>query len=303
MSLLCAVLKLAAGEWQIIPSNPCRGIGKPVGEQRKRRLSEEEERQLRVALYARSDNGRLSRFVMTAFYTGMRAGEIAKLEKSAVSLEKKQILLKMTKNSESRLVPISDEMCNVIRGAIDSTPKDSPYVFPSYANNGSYSPYDYSGPWRRTLKAAGIGDLRFHDLRHEFVSRLFEKTPLSDGQIAALSGHKSPQALWRYKHLRNEQMRPVIEEHTLQLIQRDVMREVEEDVQAALKEAMHSETPDWEKIRRVIGAKAADRFQKLANDKNDTKPVETPDWGDFGRIFGPEAANKLKKPTKVKSVK
>jgi integrase len=284
MALLCTVMSLAAGEWSLIPSNPCRGVSKPSGVERKRRLSEEEERRLRVALYARSDQKRLTRFVLTAFYTGMRAGEIAKLEKRSLKLDKKQIVLESTKNSESRLIPLSDEMCSVLRHALASSPADSPYIFTSRSRaGGAYVPFSYSSAWRETLKAAGIENLRFHDLRHEFVSRLFEKTQLSDGQIAALSGHKSPQALWRYKHLRSEQMRPVIESHALELVQRDVMQEVEDEIHKAMTDALTAENPDWEWIQRVLGKRTVNKLRKLpglpsdpAKAKQSTKNAKAP---------------------------
>lgn len=48
-------------------------------------------------------------------------------------------------------------------------------------------------------------DLRFHDLRHEAVSRLVEGG-LSDQEVSAISGHKSMQMLKRYTHLRAEDL-------------------------------------------------------------------------------------------------
>ncbi|WP_319025869.1 tyrosine-type recombinase/integrase [Acidithiobacillus ferriphilus] len=48
-------------------------------------------------------------------------------------------------------------------------------------------------------------DLRFHDLRHEATSRLFEKG-LNLMQVAAITGHKTLQMLKRYTHLRVEDL-------------------------------------------------------------------------------------------------
>ena len=45
--------------------------------------------------------------------------------------------------------------------------------------------------------------LRFHDLRHEAVSRFFEKG-LSLPEVAAISGHKDPRMLMRYTHPKAE---------------------------------------------------------------------------------------------------
>jgi len=59
--------------------------------------------------------------------------------------------------------------------------------------------------WAEAVKRAGLEDLRFHDLRHEAVSR-FVEAGLADQQVAAISGHKSMQMLKRYTHLRGEDL-------------------------------------------------------------------------------------------------
>ena len=59
--------------------------------------------------------------------------------------------------------------------------------------------------WRRAVKAADIADFRFHDLRHEAVSRLFERG-LNVMEVSAISGHKNLQMLRRYTHLKAEDL-------------------------------------------------------------------------------------------------
>jgi integrase len=49
---------------------------------------------------------------------------------------------------------------------------------------------------------AKLKDLRFHDLRHEAISRFFENSDLDAMEIRLISGHKSLQMLARYSHLR-----------------------------------------------------------------------------------------------------
>jgi len=66
-------------------------------------------------------------------------------------------------------------------------------------------PYEFRPAWRRTLEDVGIKGLRFHDLRHEAVSRLVE-AGLGDLEVAATSGHKSMQMLRRCTHLRAEDL-------------------------------------------------------------------------------------------------
>jgi integrase len=56
---------------------------------------------------------------------------------------------------------------------------------------------------QRARKRAGLSRLRFHDLRHEALSRLFE-AGLSVPEVAMVSGHRTPAMLFRYTHPRAE---------------------------------------------------------------------------------------------------
>ena len=57
--------------------------------------------------------------------------------------------------------------------------------------------------WERLKWRVGIVDLRFHDLRHEAISRFFEYG-LSVPEVALISGHKDTRMLFRYTHLKPE---------------------------------------------------------------------------------------------------
>jgi len=49
-------------------------------------------------------------------------------------------------------------------------------------------------------------DLRWHDLRHEGVSRLFGLTDFRDSEVMAISGHLRTEMLARYRHLRADRL-------------------------------------------------------------------------------------------------
>jgi integrase len=57
----------------------------------------------------------------------------------------------------------------------------------------------------RAIRWAGIEDLRFHDLRHEATTRLFEKG-LNIMEVAGITGHKDLRMLRRYTHLKAEDL-------------------------------------------------------------------------------------------------
>jgi integrase len=59
--------------------------------------------------------------------------------------------------------------------------------------------------WRRLKQKHNIAGVRFHDLRHEAISSLFERG-LSLPEVALISGHKDPRMLMRYTHLRAEEL-------------------------------------------------------------------------------------------------
>jgi len=67
------------------------------------------------------------------------------------------------------------------------------------------NPQSLAHAWQAACQRTGIDDLHFHDLRHEAVSRLFERG-LSMMEVASISGHKSLSMLQRYTHLRAEDL-------------------------------------------------------------------------------------------------
>lgn len=275
MALLCVILNLAAGEWQLIPANPCKGVRKPKGMERDRRLDEAEEKALRLTLMRRKDK-RLLRFFLVAFYTGMRAGEIAELKKSYFNVERRCLDLPpaATKSNKSKRIVLTDHAYNILIQAANDAEEVSPFIFSSKSRNGEYHPFDYGCAWHRVLRKAGISDLHFHDLRHEFVSRLFENTKLSDGQIASLTGHSDPRSLWRYKHLRSELLRPDVQEVSDMLVNRRIMSEIAQEMDPRQDDQKYAKdswalrllmdaNPDWAFYRLHLDADDIAELKKL----------------------------------------
>ena len=77
---------------------------------------------------------------------------------------------------------------------LNSMPRDGERILP-------YSTDAISAAFTRACRILGIEDLRFHDLRHEGISRLFEMGRTIP-QVAAVSGHRSWTSLKRYTHIR-----------------------------------------------------------------------------------------------------
>ena len=125
----------------------------------------------------------------------MRRSEIAELRWEHMNIKACTVRLPLTKNGEARTVPLSSAARDVLR-ALPRRLDGSVFGLRAKTITEAFE-------W--AVQKAGIEDLTFHDLRHEAVSRLFERG-LNPMQVAAISGHKTLQMLKRYTHLRAEDL-------------------------------------------------------------------------------------------------
>lgn len=166
-----------------------------------------ENKRLLTAVDAYS-NPMFSWIVRIALETGMRLSEIGGLRLGQIDLQKRIVKLDITKNSSPRTVPLTRAATAAFQAAIDNPirpPETDLVFFGEPGRDGIRRTYLFDKAWTDAKKAAGLVDFRFHDLRHEAVSRLVE-AGLSDQEVSAISGHKSMQMLKRYTHLRAEDL-------------------------------------------------------------------------------------------------
>ena len=209
LALLSHLFTVAIQEWGMgLTFNPVLNIRKPSpGEGRDRRLSPDEELRLINAVNAHS-NPMLGWIVRIALETGMRASEISTLRRHQVDLERRVLRLRDTKNDSARTVPLNRFATEAIRSAMNNPirPIDCDLVFfGEPGRDKKRHPYAFTKVWGGLKNKLKMTDFRFHDLRHEAVSRLVE-AGLSDQEVSAISGHKSMQMLKRYTHLRAEDL-------------------------------------------------------------------------------------------------
>lgn len=131
-----------------------------------------------------------------AVETAMRLSEIYSLDAYQVDLGKRTVFLERTKNGDSRQVPLSSVAVAALQGF-----KGFGYGMVSTKTTSTLSQY-----FARVLKKAGCVGLHFHDLRAEATCRLFERTRLSDMQIARITGHRDPKVLMKYARLRGSDL-------------------------------------------------------------------------------------------------
>lgn len=188
LSLLSKVLKIANQEWGVpfpkgIPS--VRKPKRPSG--RDRRLQDGEYERLLDAL---SESPVVGQIVVLAVETAMRRGELVKIKWAHINFASRTLHIPETKTGVPRDVPLSERALALLEQLEHSSDK----VF-------DIQPDSVSQAFERACKRAGIEGLRFHDLRHEATSRLFEKG-LNTMEVATITGHKTLEMLNRYTHLR-----------------------------------------------------------------------------------------------------
>ena len=186
-------LKIAINEWGLmLSSNPVDMVKMPPSSPaRNRRLEDGEFDRLKEAA-KQTKNPHIWSVIVFAIETGMRRGEILGLQWEHVDLDRRIAYLPLTKNGSSREVPLSTKAAQVLAGQRQRN--DTPSPFPITSNG-------FRLAWDRLRGRAGLSDLRFHDLRHEAISRFFE-LGLNIPEVAVISGHKDPRMLFRYTHLR-----------------------------------------------------------------------------------------------------
>ena len=108
-----------------------------------------------------------------------------------VDLKERVVHLEDTKNGEARNVPLSSQVIDTLK----TLPRSMDgRVLPTTAEA-------LKNAFERARKRASLEHLNFHDLRHEAVSRLFERG-WNIMEVAAVSGHKDLQSLKRYTNLK-----------------------------------------------------------------------------------------------------
>lgn len=209
LALLGHMFTMAIKEWGLgLPFNPVLNIRRPApGPGRNRRLTTDEEKRLFEAVDKHS-NPMLRWIVRIALETGMRSSEIVTLRRSQVDLSRRVVRLIETKNTLPRTVPLTAEATSIFQQALANPirPINTDLIFfGEPGKDKQRRPYNFNKVWLDIKRAAGCADFRFHDLRHEAVSR-FVEAGFSDQEVSAISGHKSMQMLKRYTHLRAEDL-------------------------------------------------------------------------------------------------
>lgn len=169
-------------------------VGRPV--KRERRLKKMEETALLSVFEANSRKFYMADIIRFALASARRQSEIMGLQWNDLHLETQTILVRNMKHPTAKNFTKKSKLSNQAVAIIKRQPKTDARIFPyNHRTVGAY--------FAQACKVLEIDGLRFHDLRHEATSRLFE-AGYSIVEVQQFTLHESWATLKRYTHLRPE---------------------------------------------------------------------------------------------------
>jgi integrase len=185
-----------------------------------RALTADEEKRLWETARSRTDWTVAYLAGMVAANTTMRSCEIKGLRLMDVDFTARLLNIRRTKTDAGvRMIPLNAQAHwaleqLAIRAARLGAHSPHDYLLPRRLSKGVYDEtrpqLTWRSAWRRLTKAAGLGGLRFHDLRHHCITRLAE-AGVPEQTLMAIAGHVSRKMLEHYSHIRVQAKREAVE--------------------------------------------------------------------------------------------
>lgn len=203
LRILRHAYNLAMREWELVKESPFSKIKIPKGDvKRVRYLSENEEARLWEFL-----PDWLKPMVLIAKETGLRLSNLTNLQWSQVDLFRKMIILETTKNGDALGIPMTENVFQTLKNLNKIRRIDSDYIFGKEGK--PFRRWWISKNFRDAVRKSGIENFRFHDLRHDFCSKLVQRG-VDLYSVAGLAGHRDIKTTQRYAHLSPEKLKSAI---------------------------------------------------------------------------------------------
>jgi integrase len=191
---------IAMKEWHWMTENPFLQVKKLAEPTGRTRFLSDSEREALLKACRESQSPELLPVVLIALITGARWGEILNLKWGDVDFERGLLILRDTKNKDTRSVPVTGEALELLRQRSRVRSIGTDLVFPSARGD---APISLHKSFDRAVQRAGLANFRFHDLRHTAASYL-AMSGATLSEIAAVLGHRTLQMVKRYSHLTNQ---------------------------------------------------------------------------------------------------
>lgn len=190
-----------AVEWSILDKSPAQHVKlmKDRSGKRARYLEDDERKRLETAFKAR-DGDFISVMTKLSLLTGLRRGEVFKVEWADIDFDKKLIHVRATKakSGKDRYVPMNNKTLSLLKAWRIKSGHRTGLLFRTRTGS-RYQ--DIKRHWKKLMSEAEISDFRFHDCRHDFCSCLV-MNGIDLYAVKELAGHSTITVTERYAHLR-----------------------------------------------------------------------------------------------------
>ena len=201
-----------------IKASPCDGIRRPSQKPRREGRALNESEIAAVIAAAEEVDERTAAMVWVMGRAGLRIGEVLALRRDDLgdgvlhvrgSMSRREGLRPVKGRDGARTVPISPDLEGRLRSHLADQRVASWDGWIFTASRGGQVRYDNwrTRTWRRIVKAADVGDVHPHDLRHTLATRLFVVDGWTVPQVQAYLGHVDPTVTLRvYTHVAAEEL-------------------------------------------------------------------------------------------------
>jgi integrase len=207
---------LACQEWQWVTENPFRRVSKLRENGGRNRFLTREELLNLLESCKENKNPHLYGMVLIAASVGLRFGEVANLRWKNIDFEYGFATLETTKNGDSRVVPLPDQLITFLK-QLQSPNQADDFLFPSKDPAKRYPHSMIRKAFQKALKEAGIENFKYHDLRHTCASHL-AMNGATQSEMMEILGHRSPTMTRRYAHFSKEHIARVLQKTSNSLI-------------------------------------------------------------------------------------
>lgn len=198
LNLMSGIFTHAIKEWSVpLRENPVHLVSRPAGADNARTRRYAQKDIDAILKHSSWDEGKKPQVgreyvgwaMLLAIETAMRLGELTSMRVGDFDAEARTVHLEMTKNGDSRTVPLSTKAVKWMTHLTTGREADEKVIPLTSESLGVY--------FRQVRDDAGLADLHFHDTRHEAATRLSKKLA-NVLELSAVTGHRSLQSLKRY---------------------------------------------------------------------------------------------------------
>ncbi|HEX8532900.1 MAG TPA: site-specific integrase [Allosphingosinicella sp.] len=233
MALIRAIFRKAMREWEWIETMPAFRTYAEGGKVRVRYLTTEQAQAVLARLLEHQRE-----VVLFALSTGLRQRNILDLEWDRVDLARRLVTIEGhdTKNGDALGVPLNDIAVAVLER---QQGKHRRNVF---TYRGKPLRTANTRAWRAALKACGIRDFRWHDLRHTWATWL-RQNDVPTWVLQELGGWKSSEMVRRYAHMSAKHLQPYADQLIFPVTKADSPKALENQKTASHKSGHNGASP------------------------------------------------------------